>query len=143
MQVSSRLTLDVTLATTIVIIIIIIIIMMVVMSMSILISAISASCSFYSYIPHLPSPFSFPSLYPYHHVALGTPITVDLERQHIHRSNGDIIAFDIDQFRKHCLLNGLDDIGLTMQKLPLISKFENERRSIAPWFDNASQIYVD
>ena len=66
-------------------------------------------------------------------------IDVDLARQTITRANGEVISFDIDATRKHCLLNGLDDIGLTMQKLDKIIEFERKRSSSQPWFDNASQ----
>ena len=45
----------------------------------------------------------------------GKNITIDLEHQAVVRDNGEKISFDVDPFRKHCLLNGLDDIGLTMQ----------------------------
>ncbi len=51
-------------------------------------------------------------------------ITVDLESQTISGPDGGTIRFDIDPFRKHCLMNGLDDIGLTMQKAPAIDAYE-------------------
>jgi 3-isopropylmalate/(R)-2-methylmalate dehydratase small subunit len=51
-------------------------------------------------------------------------LTIDLEAQTITRPNGETIAFDVDPFRKHCLLNGLDDIGLTLQKSDKINSFE-------------------
>lgn len=51
-------------------------------------------------------------------------ITVDLEKQEITGPDGGTIKFDVDPFRKHCLINGLDDIGLTMQKAPKIDAFE-------------------
>ena len=50
------------------------------------------------------------------------------------------ISFDIDPFRKKCLINGLDDIGLTLQKADKIDSFEKKRAKEAPWFDNAAQI---
>jgi 3-isopropylmalate/(R)-2-methylmalate dehydratase small subunit len=59
-------------------------------------------------------------------------LTVDLENQEIRGPDGGAVKFDIDPFRKHCLLNGLDDIGLTMEKAPAIDAYE---RKIAerPW----------
>jgi 3-isopropylmalate/(R)-2-methylmalate dehydratase small subunit len=63
----------------------------------------------------------------------GYQLTVDLEQQVITRPNGDSIAFDVDGFRKHCLLNGLDDIGLTLQHVDAIRAYEEKRRQQAPW----------
>ena len=60
-------------------------------------------------------------------------LTVDLPSQTITRPNGDTIAFEVDAFRKHCLLNGLDDIGLTMLKGDKISDFEKAYQSRASW----------
>ncbi len=60
-------------------------------------------------------------------------ITVDLESQTITRPSGETIAFEIDPFKKHCLLNGLDDIGLTMQHAPRIDSFEDQDRRARPW----------
>ena len=60
-------------------------------------------------------------------------ITVDLERQEIAGPDGGRIRFDIDPFRKHCLLNGLDDIGLTLEKAPDIDAFEARDRRARPW----------
>ena len=60
-------------------------------------------------------------------------LSVDLERQEITNSAGEIVPFEIDAFRKHCLLNGLDDIGLTLQKSSLINEFESDRRMQLPW----------
>ena len=59
--------------------------------------------------------------------------TVDLEKQTITRGNKFSFGFDIDPFRKKCLLNGLDDIGLTLEKGAFIDKFENERKQDKPW----------
>merc|ERR1719401_2066676 len=67
------------------------------------------------------------------------PLTVDLPGQIVKRSNGESFPFDVDEFRKHCLTNGLDDIGLTLQKTDLISKFELRRREYFPWLDGSSQ----
>ena len=60
-------------------------------------------------------------------------LTVDLERQIITRPDGSTVSFDIDPFRKHCLLNGLDDIGLTLQKEKAIEGFEAKQRAAQPW----------
>ena len=54
-------------------------------------------------------------------------LTIDLERQVIVRPDGEEVHFDLDPFRKHCLLNGLDDVGLTLQKEQAISSFEAKR----------------
>ena len=60
-------------------------------------------------------------------------LTVDLEAQTLRRAGGDEIAFDVDPFRKHCLLEGLDDIGLTLAHSEKIRAFEEKRREKAPW----------
>lgn len=60
-------------------------------------------------------------------------LSVDLERQVVTNANGVEMAFEIDEFRKHCLLNGLDDIGLTMQKSDLITSFEQQYYQKLPW----------
>jgi 3-isopropylmalate/(R)-2-methylmalate dehydratase small subunit len=60
-------------------------------------------------------------------------LTVDLEKQEIRGPDGGTIKFELDAFRKHCMLNGLDDIGLTMQKKPSIDTFEAKERVERPW----------
>jgi len=60
-------------------------------------------------------------------------LTVDLARQVVVRPNGEEIPFEVDPFRKHCLLNGLDDIGQTMAHAPAIDAFEARRRADQPW----------
>ncbi len=60
-------------------------------------------------------------------------VEVDLEKQTITRGNKFSFDFDIDPFRKHCLLNGLDDIGLTLQKGGAITDYEKKRRQERPW----------
>ncbi|MDW8314593.1 MAG: 3-isopropylmalate dehydratase small subunit [Rhodovarius sp.] len=60
-------------------------------------------------------------------------ITVDLERQVVVRPNGEEIPFEIDPFRRHCLLHGLDDIGQTLQHAAAIDSYEARRRAEAPW----------
>jgi len=59
--------------------------------------------------------------------------TVDLESQEITRPDGGKIKFDIDPFKKHCLLNGLDDIGLTLQKDKKIASYEEKMKLAQPW----------
>jgi len=59
-------------------------------------------------------------------------LTVDLESQEIRGPDGGVIRFEIDPFRKHCLLNGLDDIGLTLEKGAAIDAYEN-RLGERPW----------
>ena len=58
---------------------------------------------------------------------------VDLENQNIETSDGDVIAFDVDPHSKHCLINGLDDIGLTLEKVVSIDAFETKMAQSAPW----------
>ncbi|WP_371169421.1 3-isopropylmalate dehydratase small subunit [Aliiroseovarius sp. 2305UL8-7] len=60
-------------------------------------------------------------------------MTVDLESQEITTSDGEVIPFEVDAFKKHCLLNGLDDIGLTMEKQGAIKAFEAEASTQRPW----------
>jgi 3-isopropylmalate/(R)-2-methylmalate dehydratase small subunit len=60
-------------------------------------------------------------------------LTVDLERQVVVRPNGEEIAFEVDPFRKHLLLNGLDDIGQTMQHATAIDGYEAKQRAAQPW----------
>lgn len=67
---------------------------------------------------------------------LATPgyrLTVDLEAQTITTPSGETIRFEVDAFRRHCLLNGLDDIGLTLQRAERIRAYEARRRQEAPW----------
>ena len=60
-------------------------------------------------------------------------VTVDLENQVITGPDGGSISFDVDAFRKHCLLNGLDDIGLTMEKGDAIDAYEARQAAATPW----------
>ena len=60
-------------------------------------------------------------------------VTIDLENQVITGPDGGEIAFEIDAFRKHCLLNGLDDIGLTLEKKAAIDAFETKAAQDRPW----------
>jgi 3-isopropylmalate/(R)-2-methylmalate dehydratase small subunit len=60
-------------------------------------------------------------------------VEVDLEAQTITSSDGDVFSFEVDPFKKHCLLNGLDDIGLTMEKSSSIDAFEKKLKIEQPW----------
>ena len=60
-------------------------------------------------------------------------LEIDLENQTIGRPNGESLTFEIDPHRKDCLLNGLDDIGLTMKRETGISDFEAKRKQSQPW----------
>jgi 3-isopropylmalate/(R)-2-methylmalate dehydratase small subunit len=60
-------------------------------------------------------------------------VAIDLEKQEITGPDGGRLHFDIDPFRKHCLLTGLDDIGLTLERAPSIDSFEIRDRQARPW----------
>jgi 3-isopropylmalate/(R)-2-methylmalate dehydratase small subunit len=66
-------------------------------------------------------------------VMVGFKLKIDLAQQTITSPDGSVIAFDVDAHRKHCLLNGLDDIGLTLQHLDEIKTFEAQHRVAQPW----------
>ena len=63
----------------------------------------------------------------------GYRLKVDLEAQSITTPDGKVYAFEVDAHRKHCLLNGLDDIGLTLQHVDEIKAFEEKHRAAQPW----------
>lgn len=63
----------------------------------------------------------------------GYSLTVDLEKQLVITDDGRELSFDVEPFRKHCLINGLDDIGMTLQKADKIKAFEAERLARHPW----------
>ncbi|PLY04437.1 MAG: 3-isopropylmalate dehydratase small subunit [Desulfuromonas sp.] len=63
----------------------------------------------------------------------GYELTVDLEQQTISAADGTSYTFDVDPFRKHCLLNGLDDIGLTLEKVEQIKAYEELKKKETPW----------
>jgi len=67
----------------------------------------------------------------------GYELIVDLERQVIVKPDGTELAFDVQPFRKYCLLNGLDDIGLTLRQQDKIKSFEAERLATKPWLAKA------
>lgn len=69
----------------------------------------------------------------------GFELTVDLEAKTVTTPSGERFGFEVDDFRRHCLLNGLDDIGVTLEDADTIKAYENSRRQTAPWlFDTTS-----
>ena len=64
-------------------------------------------------------------------------LTVDLEKQVVATPSGQTFSFEIDEFRRHCLLKGLDDIGLTLEDTEAIRTYETRRRQSAPWLFDA------
>ncbi|WP_322990323.1 MULTISPECIES: 3-isopropylmalate dehydratase small subunit [unclassified Hoeflea] len=60
-------------------------------------------------------------------------VSIDLEAQEIRGPDGGVISFDVDPFRKHCLLNGLDDIALTLEKASAIDSYETKAAETRPW----------
>ncbi|MFY8014531.1 MAG: 3-isopropylmalate dehydratase small subunit, partial [Limnohabitans sp.] len=70
----------------------------------------------------------------------GYELTVDLERQVVVRPQGEEIPFEVQAFRKYCLLNGLDDIGLTLRHADKIKAYEAERLATKPWLAHTTQM---
>ena len=70
----------------------------------------------------------------------GKELEVDLERQEVRAPDGSTIPFTVNSFPRYCLLNGLDDIGLTLQKADAISKFEARSSAIWPWLDGVGYV---
>ena len=68
----------------------------------------------------------------------GYSLDINLNEQKVTTPNGAVFMFEIDKFRKHCLLNGLDDIGLTLQHADEIRDYEKGRRQAAPWLFSAA-----
>jgi 3-isopropylmalate/(R)-2-methylmalate dehydratase small subunit len=66
----------------------------------------------------------------------GYELVIDLESQKIITPTNEEIPFEVDAFRKHCLLNGLDDIGLTLQDAEIIKTYEEARKTTSPWLFN-------
>ncbi len=64
---------------------------------------------------------------------VGYKLKIDLKQQTISASDGTVYKFDVETFRKHCLLNGLDDIGLTLQHVSEIKAYEAKHRAAQPW----------
>ena len=71
------------------------------------------------------------------YAAEGYQLAIDLAAQTVTTPSGEAFSFEVDEFRKHCLLNGLDDIGLTLQDQDAILAYENQRRQTAPWLFDA------
>lgn len=67
---------------------------------------------------------------------VGYELEVDLSEQSIKQPDGSLIAFEVDEFQKRCLLDGLDEIGLTLEDAEVINVFEANRRKQAPWIFN-------
>ena len=67
----------------------------------------------------------------------GYELTIDLAAQRVVTPSGEAFSFEVDEFRKHCLLQGLDDIGLTLEQADSIKTYEAERRKSAPWLFDA------
>lgn len=88
----------------------------------------------------IPQEVILSKLYPV--ATAGKKLTVDLPKQEIRNEDGDVLVehFDIEPFRKHCLVNGLDDIGLTMQKEEFIRKFEDRRRDVFSFLEGGSKL---
>jgi len=63
----------------------------------------------------------------------GYKLAIDLEQQTITAPDGKVYRFEVEVFRKHCLLNGLDDIGLTLQHVDEIKAYEAKQRAAQPW----------
>ncbi len=63
----------------------------------------------------------------------GYKLTIDLENQQVVTPEGDVFEFEVNAFRKHCLINGLDDIGLTLQNADAIRTYETRREQETPW----------
>ncbi|MGO1693123.1 MAG: 3-isopropylmalate dehydratase small subunit [Marinobacter sp.] len=69
----------------------------------------------------------------------GYELTVDLDAKTVVTPAGESFGFDVDDFRRHCLLNGLDDIGVTLEDAEQIKAYEEQRRQAAPWLFGAGQ----
>jgi 3-isopropylmalate/(R)-2-methylmalate dehydratase small subunit len=69
----------------------------------------------------------------------GYQLAVNLDAKTVTTASGESFEFDVDDFRRHCLLNGLDDIGVTLEDAELIKTFEDQRRQTAPWLFGAGQ----
>lgn len=67
----------------------------------------------------------------------GYALSIDLDKQCVITPSGESFSFEIDEFRRHCLLHGLDDIGLTLQEADAIKAYEEKRKQTAPWLFGA------
>ena len=70
----------------------------------------------------------------------GSPITVDLETQTVTTQFQDRFAFEIDPFRKHCLMGGLDEVALTLEYQDAIGQFEDKRGATQSWVTTGTQV---
>ena len=84
-------------------------------------------------LPIVVEPDHHEKLMDHAHGGTNATLTVDLEAQEIHGHEDGVIKFEIDPFKKHCLLNGIDDIGLTMEKASKIASFEEKAAAERPW----------
>ena len=84
-------------------------------------------------LPIKVSPEDFEKLFDDAERGANATLTIDLENQEIRGPDGGTVKFEIDPFRKHCLLNGLDDIGLTMVKKDKIDAYESRQQAERPW----------
>ena len=69
----------------------------------------------------------------------GYELTIDLDRQVVLKAQGDPIPFDVQPFRRYCLMNGFDDIGLTLRQSDKIKAYESERLATKPWLTHTLQ----
>lgn len=74
------------------------------------------------------------------YASTGYSLTVDLQQQQIVCPDGEVIAFEVDAFRRDCLLNGLDDIGITLKSAEAIRQFESLHKARAPWVFNVLEV---
>jgi 3-isopropylmalate/(R)-2-methylmalate dehydratase small subunit len=84
-------------------------------------------------LPAVVSPEDFDKLMDDAGRGANATLSVDLEAQEIRGPDGGVVSFEIDAFKKHCLLNGLDDIGMTMEKAEKIDTFEETMHEERPW----------
>jgi 3-isopropylmalate/(R)-2-methylmalate dehydratase small subunit len=84
-------------------------------------------------LPIMVSPEDLEKLFDDAERGANATLSIDLEKQEIRGPDGGTVRFSIDEFRKHCLLNGLDEIGLTMVKADKISDYEGDAKSKRPW----------
>ena len=84
-------------------------------------------------LPIILSPSIVDTLFAQVGASVGYQLNVNLEAQTVTTPGGEVYAFEVDAFRKHCLINGLDDIGLTMQQQDKIKLFEQKHQLAQPW----------
>jgi len=70
----------------------------------------------------------------------GYALSINLSEQFVETPSGERFAFEVDAFRKHCLMNGLDDIGVTLEDADAIRAYEEKRKQSAPWLFNATSV---